>query len=295
MLDRSVLFVIVMLLFGFMGAVLWLYVLVVRPRRQMTRLHAVRLRRLSRIASDPRGAERFPHRMIELKMLRRLISRRLARKCVMPPGTVVVANGARLDQWPRPVPNDVAFEPIEVPTDENQLKDLIDLNVEQQISGAQVNWPGGGNSNGASAWEETKQKLRRAAAYWGLMAWPLIAVLNIWRTGFSVQGAYWMAIGTIFVLSIVAAVLYERKWFLIPGAMVHRVSPFYRWHSKTAVYRSEECGLLIDARTGQGFVVCDGEAHLFYCADFAYWPVVAGWISTARRPSRGELDELIGK
>jgi len=276
---------------GMAAAALCVYWLGTYPRRRVAKKNAIRLSRLERLAKNDCAVERLPHRMVELRLMQKPLNHWLVRSFHIPPGVVVIANGLRRILGPSPEENAVAFEPIEMP---EKLQDLVLLNLQQQCP-ALATELNQSDSYRVSAWKRVKYRLCWASTVIGTIFLPVFGGVRAWRSHSTEDVVLWLAVACTPVASVVAGIMNERQWFLISGALVHRSSPFYLRRSVMRFYRPEDCGLFIDARSGEGFVIADGEAEVFPCHGSSYWPVVAGWISTARRPTRAELDGLIGR
>lgn len=112
--------------------------LAVRNRHARFHKPAGRMKRLACLVERPQVVDRLPHRLVE-HFLRRHAggSRRKYTRLLsqLPPGTLIVANGATAVEAPLPKGVEVAFEPIGIYDADDRLLDLVVLGYKGQDMG----------------------------------------------------------------------------------------------------------------------------------------------------------------
>ena len=269
-----------------------------RPRRAV---------RLSRVVAHDEAARRLPHRCVEWALRNGQLRSKRFVSCLMqlPVGRVVLANWGSRRWLAQPECGEVSFEPISLFGEWDRLEWLRrGGRAEQPPSCTRIIARRPCLPAPRSFWQRTWFLVNR----FGL---PLILiVLMVWRVYFhgmpvSPAGFYWpallgLAVPFFLVLALVVVVwlvslFHERNWWLVPGGLVCRGFSFWRRGVSVSLFTRENTPLLLDARTGTGFVLDGGRLRRFACLDDDVQAVINAWISRARTPSLDEVRAFVGQ
>jgi hypothetical protein len=304
----------------------WWVVVSAEPYRAALMHARLRRRRLSSIVAIPGAIHRVPHRFIEHAFpLRprtaRDDSKRVVRALqrVLPhvvPGTVVVVNGPRLPEALMPVATDRAFEPINA--DGGDADELIRWNVEYQGIHAEqfmLNDDGAWrlSTSASTSWAPANVDASAKTTGAQILGWlrnlvngtRLFAAVVFFGLllAFSGRLIYRAVLGDraagliIFVILLVAMAWFIiRYWvlgrsvWLIPGAVVISAHPVWRSRAVFRRYLAHETPVVLDWPNNRAYVVHKGRVEHFA----AGWPMLAAWMSTARSPTREEVECFLG-
>lgn len=247
-----------------------------------------RTARLRGVVLHPKSKDRYPHRIVERQFRQRAMSARAVRRLLreLAPGHVIFANGPTLVQYPRPAPNDVVFEPIDIEEDHEQMMWLARLNLEEQ---GDHGW-----LEATTAEPQGRFSVRDALrGFWPVVngvAWIVWVVFAVSR-GYSL--AVLLCIAVPILLATLAPLFIEERWWLVPGALVRREARLWRGRPTLQIFTNDDASLFLDIRSDVGLVFREGRAHRFPCEGFAAWVIVAGWVSRARRPTERQIRMLL--
>jgi hypothetical protein len=254
-------------------------------------------KRLASLLAHGEAAARFPHRLFEQRFLKLKGSLWAMRSAFLE-----VPNGWALLLNPptglRPGVNGVSFEPIDIMQDSEQMTWLIFMNLRQQ--GCECEIQGGPDGRHTPTIREQLRAARAVLRRWGWLAW--YALVAYWAYQ-SLKTGGWSHLTSAAILLFLLALrtspwwlslFAERRWWVVPGGLVCRSFRFWRRGLELEVFTPEDTPLLVDARSGRGYVVKEGRVRWFPCQQWVAWLVVAAWISQARRPTPDELRSFIG-
>lgn len=253
--------------------------------------------RLSSVRRHPGAPRRLPHRMVEGILRGMNLNWSIDSKCarLLNPGDTICLNYPREPALIRPVPTRTTFEPIEIPDDVERIESLLNETVEAYHNAE----AGDHRIRVEEAVTESKPLKIKSFFVWIWQAfWFLFlcAILVKGLYGLLTQGlssSYAPIIllyGGLILGAWLMSYLFEKKWWIVPGGIVMRWSPFYRTHPKVLVFTPDDSALLVDFRVSRAVISQNGKAYRLACPDFAPYAVLAAWLSQARRPSRHELD-----
>ena len=288
-------FILPSLLMAVSAPIGWAMFLARRHHRATMKPTQERTRRLTKLASDERGGRRLPHRVLEREM-RTFRYRGWMRETLraIAPGELMVVNGPRILDEPRPVPCDLPFEPLDIAEESEQLWGLIAYNAEQQ--GLRIAFDGEADERVAA--QDRRSEYRVQLHKWGRillsvvwLTWVIRSCINSgWTyTSFIVCVAV-LVIGGISLMTMILA----RRWWLVPGGLIWRRHHLWRWAMKVHLFTPENTPLVLNVKTHTGMVVCGDKAQSFTFHESAGWAIIAGWISTARRTTEQEALAFIG-
>jgi hypothetical protein len=251
--------------------------------------------RLKLLLSDPGASQRFPHRVVEHSLLRRMTSRRLMSRLLgqFDPGVVVFLNGPTLKGGPQPQSNDVPFEPIDLEEDLDRLYWLFWLNVGEQVESHQFDAQAENREDergSESFWQVAKAFVR---AYGGLI--PLVLLIGVVIVRPSATMIIVLILSMLPLITAWLTLLFvERKWWLVPGGLIRREALLWRNEPRVTLHAPQHTPLIVDMRSGTGFLLDEGRTRRFPCQGLIAWVVIAGWISHARTPSVEEAVSFAG-
>jgi hypothetical protein len=201
---------------------------------------------------------------------------------------------ANLPEVPRPAPNAVSFEPVDIVHDADQLSWLMRMNLEQQGLTIPPSEP--------PADEDPRPTVRKALSAFrvflrrweSLIWWPLLLIW-FWKAGWTMKIiTLAFVIPGVFVHWILP-LFRERRWWLVPGGLICCEFRFWRKDLTVKIFIPAETPLLLEAKTGQGFLLDHGRVLKFRCTPTTSWVIASGWISTARTPSLDEVRAFLGQ
>ena len=278
------------------GAVAWVMYEARWHHRVMMAPSQGRTRRLMKLAEDARFRSRLPHRVLELQ-LRTFHCREYAGKDVIrriAPGELIVVDGPRILDAPRPVACDLPFEPLDLAEDSEQLRGLIAYNAEQQ--GLRIVFAEDVDDDTADQIKhrESRSRLRRWASILFNLFWLVYFVQGCIRDGWTSTSQILCV--SVLVIGGVALVImmFARGWWLVPGGLIWRRHHLWRRVLKVHLFTPENTPLMLDMRARTGMVVRGDKVQSFTFHESAGWAIVAGWISTARRTTEQEALAFIG-
>ena len=262
-----------------------------------------RLRRLRRALDHPQASLRLPHRVWELQLndsnARFTPSARLTLALRLPLGHTIVVNNTQPAK--RVSPLLLPFEPLRLKRDARQLAELAEADVTDARTGCNEATPGrvrplrsteGGGPVGrfsANLWG-----WRLAGVFW-LAAFGYIGFFFVTssRTG---AWAEWplLTIAALAAVVVVQAYLHRTQWWLAPGTLIYRRSRPWWWKARVGWARAESSTLVLHCATGTACLAAGGVAWGFTFARFSYRGLLAGWLSTARRPTPEEIMSFLG-
>ena len=267
-------------------------------------LQRFRGRRLAGIARHPDAIRRLPHRVWESKRYKSNNSGDNPYRVLvqLPRGTVLVNSAPR--GRTRPQPTDIPFEPAHVRKDPELLRALEAIgearSTQRDDTEALARLESAGSRNwrpephtvvGQAGRFANQWLIRLSIPMYGLM----VAVVGMaaWFKG-EWRGWVIVAMMTFPIWILATASVTQASWWLAPGTLIYRRSrPWWR-HDRVGWARADESVLLIDCDRHIGSVVIGDRAHGFaYHAD-ADWAILAGWLSTARRPTPEEIMSFLG-
>jgi hypothetical protein len=276
------------------GIVAW--VLLFHWFRHWNAMRSTRLRtvRLQRLVLHPEVVARLPHRCVE-HHLRTLFPtrRRLGRlmESLSPTHAFVIEprGGVR---YAMPVPCEEPFEPINLAKDVEQAAWIAERQTELL----------GLNANSAARVRSTRRErvLAALAGWWFRLltvhrAYTLLAALAALALMMVSLRNHWLT--NIFALAVTLpsalALLADDNWWLVPGGLVTRAVRVWRRAPRVQRYTRGQTPLLLDCRGGDAFLLGQGKVRRCHVAGM-WWVVLAGWISTARRPSDDEIESFLG-
>lgn len=249
----------------------------------------IRVERLRKIVEDERGPVRLPHRCVE--WLVRTGNDDAGLIDLMPrlqPGHVVVCGVPPETALPEPVPADLRFEPTELARPSPQLSNLVLQDAalrEAQVPKALIK----AQSDPDLHW------VRRSLPI------VLFLVLSVVVCGLCIRvGNYGVLAAVLFI------VLFRlRHWlrapfhsWLVPGGLLFREGRRLSSGGAFHVAGAESSSLVIFHRSH--CVVCNGESAFTFTlidrgwwATAATWGLLAGWLSTAPRPTNEQLEAFL--
>ena len=118
---------------------------------------------------------------------------------------------------------------------------------------------------------------------------------SIWIKAYSTRTL--IAIAAVFLLLALGGLwplFYRVCWWLVPGGLVRETTALWCRQPHLSLLTPANTPIVIDARSGTGFVLDGGCVRRFDCDGDVSWAVAAAWISRARRPTMDELRTLLG-
>ena len=269
-----------------------------RYRYRRTRRHSPERQRLDRLTAVVNHAEAMPRavsRLVEYEIRTHGgRSRKLAEILNRAgPGLVIVVTTVGWTSFPRHVPTDARFEPIDLEQDNERLAWLGD----QVWEAAQQTYP----------LNQTDVDIEPSA----LLIRDKLGVLVKWLFGIvGCLGLAYMAYSTVrfpastdaylfcgfFLLMVLLALgglLADSTWWLVPGGLVFRRRRAWRRNVQVRLITPAESSLIVVAGGG-AFVLDRGRLRGFNYPHWCDWALIAGWMSTAPTPSRDEILAFVG-
>lgn len=239
------------------------------------------------------AAQRFPHRAAGATFRARPVNVKNVASFLhkTPPKYVIAGN---LLQTPRPAVTATPFEPTDIAQDSEHMAWLMVMNLEQQ--GYKSEMQGESNLRRSPTVREQFRGLRAALRRWGGLGWYVLLAYLAYRWWAGGQPYHvFFAVGVLFIaVSRLQPLFSERRWWIVPGGLVCREFHFWRRGLRLGVFTPEDTPLLVDARSGRGYLLDDGRVRSFPCPQWISWVVVAAWISQARRRTLDELRSFAG-
>ena len=266
-----------------------------------------RARRLDAILRHPEGPRRLPHRVWEREEYRLFPSpRRQRRRLRDHPGScVIVINGDRLDSMPRPRPVAVPFEPISLATEDERagwlvLKTLQEMDALDEESTQELE----GLMSGELITPLPLKIKAGVSAAWSI-AWTLAVIGFIgWSMYGFIVGRFGAAQVVVLLLIVVFTALFFQKalfgldYWLAPGTLICRRQRLWWRNARVRWCRPEQTVLVIQCDKRDEWrefqVFAPGWAGQWSLPKDLDWALLAGWLSTARRPTREEIVSFLG-
>jgi len=266
-------------------------------RQRQLRMNVPRNRfvRLEKLVKSPQAKARFPHRVIEYQFRKspdRALPRALKALKELPQGTVIVANAAAGIPFVLPGRSSVAFEPVSLSKPDDGLVNLLELGL---IARLEEDPAVAGRSE-----SQDVQPARRGRTISLVGACALLAIM-LTVLGWAIRAV--AQSGTILVcvplVLVIVVVVYlgplfgEREWWLVPGGLVGRRSPFWRTRAQLIHVRGHEAVLFLDLRAHSCLVVHRGRVYTLMAFSLLWaWALLSGLLSLARPPSEEEINDL---
>lgn len=261
--------------------------------RRRLRASMARSARLAHITETEKYAARLPHRVIENVLRLYPEPKRRTRRALRSVSTgrmIVVYDPNMPHRW-RPDAKELMFEPLDLSHDSDRGLSLLRLSadVSDEDTKDPGHPPGETESMIAMAGRLTRLRYRRL---WVLYTIAVIYLIVRLATSANciIAAAVTLALGC----SIFPRLLLRRQWWLVPGGLILREDKAWRRGVDVHLFNTDSSALFIDMRNGQGMVYDGCKVWRFQCAPFNRWLVVAGWTSTAQRPTLDEVRSFLG-
>lgn len=263
-------------------------------RQRQLRLNVPRNRfaRLKRLMESPQAKARFPHRAIEYQFRKspdRTLPRALRALKEIPAGTTIVANTPSGTPIILPGRSTVAFEPVSLSSPDTGLVDLLELGAAARLEGDPALAARLESQDVQPAPRGRTINLAAACALLVIMLAVLgWAILAASKSGTIVV---WVPVALVIVAALYLGPLFgEREWWLVPGGLVGRRSPFWRTRAQLIYVRAQEATLFLDLRAHSCFVAHCGRVYTLTAFGTLWgWALLSGLLSLARPPSEEEI------
>ncbi len=285
---------IAFIVFPVVGAVLWTWAFARFRQRRFLQETVIRSQRLTSLESHHDAPARLPHRCIE-RILRRQywFPRRLTEALRHAgSGRLVVVEDPSGQRYPYPVPLDIDFEPVDVTEDSEQVWHMVWMNLDAQ---------GGEEEQDADMQEDQTTDdgpVRRwKAITWSICKWAFVLFGgSVWLFGlYSVRGSVLPGLLLIpLAVFPLTTLLSNDRWWVVPGGLAYCQDRAWEKGMRVKLFTPDSTPLLMDLRSGTGYLLDGRRLRVFDCAELTRWLVIAGWISRARHPNLDEVREFIG-
>ena len=256
-----------------------------------------RTERLARLISSDPSAERIRHRRAEQllrgkSMLTKSVVRQLFK--VLRPGDLLIVNIPREEIRLAKQGNAIQFEPIDLDDDEDRLQSLV---LEWKDT-ASDEAPGDSSDAGEAVRARPIRTMLATVFSWiWLLFWVLFLLRSTYvfvMNGASRESIPFMILAAVCIGSFLAATMFERKTWIVPGGLIYRYAPFYRKAPLVKYFRPALTPLLVDFRSGILLVSDKDREYQFACPELAAFAVVLAWSSTAPSPTDSEAMSFLG-
>ena len=251
--------------------------------------------RLAAIAYRADAPHRWPHRVWEGGLHWGFDGRAQVEGTLvhLPPGHVIVVNARRAA--PRPKPVNIPFEPAHLFRD-GEL--LLGLQAGTLAAQAGAGPSGPDEASPAGLWRPGLADSVPRALWWSSIALVLgIPVGDLVLKLVPLHVARVFGFVVALVMARVAVAVWNRPrehWWLAPGTLIYRRASAGRARPRAGWFRAEDAALVLDcSRHVAWFRAGDQVCRFPYDAD-ADWAILAGWLSTARRPTPTEIMSFLG-
>lgn len=267
----------------------------IRHRRLMRRPR-YREERLRHLAENPLTRTRFPHRLVEraLRTWGRPIRNCNETLQEIESSNLIVVNAATRSANIRPVPTDIAFEPIDLSRDFERCAWFTVQNLEAQ------------GCNIEDEVEKDREKRSKLQSIWLVVhPWTTYAIymfvvsFGVYATLISRDQWQWqiyiaaLAIACVLLPRILPSV-WGAQWWLVPGGLVLRRQRSWRRSDIIEFFASNKSALMLEARRGYGLVSTGSRVRRFRFDRRTGWAILSGWISVAPRPTNDEILTFFG-
>lgn len=277
---------------GLVAVGLWAWWIHRRMRRRVCKTKRHRTNRLDNIVTGHGFRLRYPHRVLEHESWKPNSTSGQHKKLLLtlPNGSLVVANGLRLSQYPRPKQIEVPFEPIHVQENSYELLYLVEIALDGQ----------------AETPHYDSDKVSRSPVlwlrYWSKPIWAWFSILGyvflcpvLLQRAFQLPGLIAGSIVSVLILWRVLGIgsFRGRDWWIVPGGIVCRMQSPARRNVRFRLFTPNDTPLSLDFRTGVATLVDSGRVIRFHFNFWTGWLMIASWFSTVRTPSLGEIELLL--
>ncbi len=298
--NNSVVEAFLILVSVFMAAIgpyLWIQLYNHWQHQRRTEPTRHRCTRLVNLFSAYKSIERLPHRYIEYLLRQRSANIKPIKRALltMRHRVVIVANGPKLDDFPRLTPNDISFEPIDLIDGEELAGWLVTANIQaQHLANESKSYDDLGPAEGSPKhlYQQARHWISQAMNIAGALlfvSWPFISRSN--------PIEQWIILALVIFVAVVAllnGVLVERRWWLMPGGLFYREHRFWKKKLKVKLLRATDTPLFLNLELSQAMVVDDGTVRSISFGGYTGLAILAGWISTAHTPTEQEIQSFVG-
>ncbi len=268
------------------GTIFWLVDRIFDGGSYRTRdRHAAYFESLARRLPVAAHAEAAAGAMARGLRSRRDMSRFLER---FAPGELVLIGSGPIDLSRLPPLRDVPFEPIDLENDAEQAANLLAATTQQHSPEEDD----GNDAEELSAWET----LEWLAGHTWRFAFMIVALVylgrRLWRRD-TVMVFALFCIGVLIAVTAAVPLFYERRWFAAPGCLFFREHRLGRRGVRVGCVTPADTPVILDTRSGKGYVRADGRVQVFSFGDDTGVAVLIAWQSTARRPEPSEIRALL--
>ncbi len=267
---------------------------------RLMRESAGRNKRLLRIVSVPSSSERFPHRLIEASLRSFNPFKKKVRTTTqgIPPRNLIIVVSLSDVGLILPTPSEVDLEPIEIcPESEaifknngallvgairsGELKIATEVEVEEAKE-SEVEWH-----------PTIRRRLAPLVPWFGYAFCFWVVLDEVMNGGFRMKLLYF--VGAVIPLSAFTyRLFFERRWWLVPGGLAYREVAAWRRGMRVGLITPEDSSLVLDWRSGDGYLHDGSRGFHFKCGEYAGWAIACMWMSTARRRTLSEMRSFFG-
>ncbi len=280
-----------------LGPVLWIWFMSRPPYKSSARFR-LRGQRLTAVQRHPQGTNRLPHRILEAEWHRKhqVASATAAKLRLCPPVSVILTDFPAPGEAIPVITADRTFEPVDI-TDGTELMRLFEVAMADLLRKADDEPPAADTDHSVPWWRFILGNLRsclaQLSAVAALLVWPGYMFYRAWASA-GMERAFYLAVVLALVgIPVLAGLLVERRWWLVPGGLVYRENRLWRKKAELKLFTPATTPLLLCWRVQKGFVVDGAKVRPFRCSELAAWVAVAVWLSRARTPTLAELQTLL--
>jgi hypothetical protein len=273
---------------------------IVLHHNRLMRNPAERNERLRQLLRDSTSQTRWPHRVVETVLRSRNPTKKKFRTQVgkIGAGHLVIVTG-RGDRRPiRPGSSEVELEPVEI-CDESEWTFAehgaipVDALRSGEVRIAEREECAEESEEPEIEWRPTLRRRLSPISYW--VSWVFVALMiyHAWY-GSAVAQIALAAWIIVIVRAWTGGFFFERRWWLVPGGLAYREVAAWRRGMRVGLITPEDSTLVLDWRTGDGYVQDGGRGYHFKFGDYAGWAIASTWMSTVRRRTLSEMRSYFG-